>query len=179
MAQKIAPYVSFCIFSFVDMYKKLEHNMPEIVPLTQNDREKLAEAMGHIGKKYGLRIQTCAEKEDYVKFGIKNSGCTTVEILEAANGVKFKTAPLGKARENCKCVQSRDIGAYDTCPNGCKYCYANKNPEIALQNIKNHNQNSPILIGEITKEDIIKDGAQKSFLYGPLPNETSEQRRLF
>ena len=27
-------------------------------------------------------------------------------------------------RQGCHCVESRDIGAYDTCLNGCKYCYA-------------------------------------------------------
>ena len=171
MAQKISPHVGFCIFSFVDMYKKLEQNMPEIIPLTQCDREKLLEAFGAAGKKFGLKIQTCAEKEDFERYGIANSGCVTAEILEAANGVKFKTASFGKARENCKCIQSRDIGAYDACLNGCKYCYANKNPKIALENIKNHNPNSPILIGEIKKEDDIKNGAQKSFLeplvFGP------------
>ena len=34
MAEKIAPLVYRCIFSFVDMYKKVEENMPEIIPLT-------------------------------------------------------------------------------------------------------------------------------------------------
>ena len=31
-------------------------------------------------------------------------------------------------RQGCHCIETRDIGAYDTCPNGCKYCYANKTP---------------------------------------------------
>ena len=34
MAKEIAPYVDRCIFSFVEMYKKLETNMPEIIPLS-------------------------------------------------------------------------------------------------------------------------------------------------
>lgn len=43
MASHLAPYVNFCVFSFVEMYKRLEYNMPELIPLTDRDKEKLAE----------------------------------------------------------------------------------------------------------------------------------------
>ncbi|MCA9786197.1 MAG: DUF1848 family protein, partial [Candidatus Cloacimonetes bacterium] len=35
-------------------------------------------------------------------------------------------------REQCACHASRDVGTYDSCPHGCLYCYANRNPERAL-----------------------------------------------
>ena len=54
MASHLAPYVNFCVFSFVEMYKRLEYNMPELIPLTDRDKEKLAEGMGAIARKYGL-----------------------------------------------------------------------------------------------------------------------------
>ena len=41
MAEKISPYISFCIFSFVELYKKLDRNMPEIIPFTPADKETL------------------------------------------------------------------------------------------------------------------------------------------
>lgn len=39
MADAFAPYIDRSIFSFVEMYKKLETNMPEIIPLTERDQE--------------------------------------------------------------------------------------------------------------------------------------------
>ncbi len=41
MAEKLAPHVDRCIFSFVEMYKKLEYNMPELIPLTQATKTAL------------------------------------------------------------------------------------------------------------------------------------------
>jgi hypothetical protein len=41
LAERISPLVYRCIFSFVDMYKKVEDNMPEIIPLTDDDKKRL------------------------------------------------------------------------------------------------------------------------------------------
>ena len=59
MAKQIAPYVQRCIFSFVEMYKKLDYNMPEIIPFTREDKLNIAEAIGKIAKENNLYIQTC------------------------------------------------------------------------------------------------------------------------
>ena len=77
MAKEITPYVDRCIFSFVEMYKKLQTNMPELIPMTEEDKKELAKGMGKIAKKYGLYLQTCAAKEKYEEFGIHDSGCTS------------------------------------------------------------------------------------------------------
>lgn len=165
MAKELSPYVSFCIFSFVEMYKKLEKNMPEIIPFTPNNKHKILYGFGEIAKKYNLKIQTCADSQDYSQYGISHSGCITTEILSNALNVKFKKLPHNGNRKNCKCMPSRDIGAYNTCPNGCKYCYANSSPEIAKKNFQKHNPHSPILIGEITKEDKLIECKQESFIH--------------
>ncbi len=164
MAEKLSPYTAFCIFSFVEMYKKLEKNMPEIIAFSDDAKKEILTGIGEISKKNNLRVQTCAGKEDYSKYGIMQSGCITSEILSAANNLSFKKLPHKGNRKNCKCMPSRDIGAYDTCPNGCKYCYANRNPQIAYKNMKLHNTDSPILIGDIKDTDIIVEGKQESFL---------------
>lgn len=164
IAGKVAPYIDRCIFSFVEMYKKLETNMPEIIPFTEKSKNEIAELLGKIAAKYGIRIQTCGTNGDYSRFGISSSGCATLEILGNANGCEFKDIKHKGLREGCHCIESRDIGAYDTCLNGCKYCYANKSPQKARDNFKFHNPNSPLLLGELLPADEVIQGNQKMFL---------------
>ena len=164
MASVLAPSLDRCIFSFVEMYKKLAVNMPELIPLTEQDKETLAEGLGAIAKKYGIYLQTCGTNGDYTRYGIHSSGCMTLEILGQANGIKFKSLKHKGIREGCHCIESRDIGAYDTCMNGCKYCYANKNPRKAFENYKLHNPKSALLLGELKPTDTVTQGVQRSFL---------------
>ena len=105
MASEIAPLVYRCIFSFVDMYKKVEENMPEIIPLTEEDKVKLLKGIGEISEKYNLYTQSCATNDSYAKYGIHAAGCTTREILEQAHGVVYKNvkASLPKiGRASCR-----------------------------------------------------------------------------
>ena len=48
MARELAPYVDRCIFSFVEMYKKLETNMSETILMNDEDKIRLAEGMGKL-----------------------------------------------------------------------------------------------------------------------------------
>lgn len=164
MAKELSPFVNRCIFSFVEMYKKLETNMPELIALTEEDKNILAKGMGEIAERYGLYLQTCGTNGDYSKYNIHPSGCMTLDMLGKANGIKFRELKHKGMRQGCHCMESRDIGAYDTCMNGCKYCYANKRPEKAFENYKYHNPHSPLLLGNLKENDILQDGSQKSFL---------------
>lgn len=164
IAKQIAPYVQRCIFSFVEMYKKLDYNMPEIIPFTENDKIEILKGLGEISKKYNLYTQTCGTDETNEKYGIHVSGCTTPEILEKANNVKYRTIKAKPMRKGCHCIPSRDIGAYDTCLNGCKYCYANRRPDLAKENIKIHDKNSPLLLGNIRATDKITESKINSLI---------------
>lgn len=164
MAKELAPYIDRCIFSFVEIYKKVEFNMPEIIPLSIADMNALAKGMGAVANKYGIFLQTCGTDKSFAQYGIHQSGCITLDILGNANNLKFKALKHKGMRHGCHCIESRDIGAYDTCLNGCKYCYANQSPKKALENFKFHDPASPLLLGHIKPEDTITQGAQKSFL---------------
>lgn len=164
MAQTLAPYIDRCVFSFVEMHKKLKTKMPELIPLTQQDMNTLAEGLDAVAAKYGIFLQTCGTKGDFTGYGIHASGCMTLDILGNANQIQFRNLKHRGTRQGCLCIESRDIGAYNTCLNGCKYCYANKNPEKAFENYQYHTPASPLLLGNITPEDTVTQSPQKSFL---------------
>lgn len=163
MAAKLSPYIDRCIFSFVEMYKKLAYNMPEIIPLSAEDKQTLAQGLGAIAKQNGIFIQTCGTTSDFSRYNIHASGCITLDILGNSNGLTFRKLKHKGNRPGCHCMESRDIGAYDTCLNGCKYCYANKNPQKAFANYKYHDPSSPLLLGVVQPDDSIIQGAQKTF----------------
>lgn len=169
MAKALSPHIDRCIFSFVETHtrgtsrKRLENNVPGFIPLLRKDREALAQELGRIAEKYGIYLQTCGAGEDYSAWNIHSSGCMTLDILGNANQISFKNLKHKGARQGCHCIESRDIGAYDTCLNGCKYCYANRNPRKVLENYQSHDKASPLLTGEIRPGDTIIQGLQKSF----------------
>ena len=78
-------------------------------------------------------------------------------MLGKANGVEFRNLKHKGMRRGCHCIGSRDIGAYDTCMNGCRYCYANRNPRKAFENHKLHDPESPRLLGTLNDGDTISD----------------------
>ena len=173
MSEKLSPYIDRCIFSFVEMYKKLKTNMPEIILLTQEDKDEIAKNIGLIAQKNKILLQTCATLENYEKYNIIQSGCITAEILGTANGVTFSNIKHSGNRKGCRCMENRNIGDYDTCPNGCKYCYANQNPQIAKKNYEKHNADSPLILGGLNPTDEISQSSQRSFLI------KYEQQKLF
>ena len=147
MARELAPFVDKCIFSFVEMYRKLAVNMPELRPVLPAQRQELAAGLGAIAARYGLPLQICGTDQDFSRFGIRPSGCMTLETLGKANGVVFKERAHRGMRPGCHCIEARDIGAYDSCPNGCRYCYANTDPRLAQKNYCLHDPASPFLLG--------------------------------
>lgn len=166
MAGILSPFIDRCLFGFVENHKKLEHNMPDLIPLTEHDRDALAKGFGSIAKKHGIILQTCETNGDYSHYGIHSSGCITLDILGNANCIRFKELKHKGTRPGCHRIENRDIGAYDSCMNGCKYCYANKDPQKTYENHKRHDHTSPLLLGEIKPDDTIIQGIQKSFRKG-------------
>ncbi|MCM1020769.1 MAG: DUF1848 domain-containing protein [Muribaculum sp.] len=48
--------------------------------------------------------------------------------------------------KNCGCMLSKDISAYNTCPQGCAYCYAKITPQSAIASYLRNNPDNDSII---------------------------------
>ena len=175
IANSLSDYTTEAIISFIDLYEKTKRNFPKAREVTKDERLKLGKEFAQIGKKNNITIKTCVEGTELDKFGIDSSGCMTKEVIERAIN-KNLNIPKQKARNGeCYCLLNNDIGEYNTCAHGCLYCYANSNKRLVKRNLKLHDPKSPILIGEIKEDDIIKEMKQKSLII----NDSTRQTKLF
>jgi len=151
-------YVNHIIISFIDDYKNVRKNMNvlKIKEFTDKDYEEIGKSFSTSASKYGITVQTCAEKINLVEYGFIKGECLSHTRAFKLTGKTYNT---WKARKNinCRCVETVDIGTYNTCKHLCKYCYANFDEKTIDNNIKKHNPNSSLLIGELQYDDIIKE----------------------
>lgn len=166
ICKTINPYCNTIIISFIDLYKKVIQNFKNVKEVSEHEKEVICQAFVNIAKQYNIHIKTCCEGEEFKKYGIDVSGCQTKEVLEKAiKKVLIIPKNVHSIREGCNCLIGHDIGQYDTCNHQCKYCYACNNTQKVLENMKNHDPNSPILIGHLREDDQIIEVKQKSYLF--------------
>lgn len=124
--------------SFVDFYAKTKRNARalNIRKINNNEIIELAGEMAVIAKENHLNIETCAEQVDLKALGITHGSCINKDLMEQLAGCKLK------------------------------YCYANFNEEQVKASVKLYNVNSPLLCGDIGKDDKITERKVKSMREG-------------
>lgn len=164
IAKKLSGYTNKCVISFVDIYEKIKRNMESIqsFPLTEERLYAFAGKLYNIAKQNHMIIASCAESIDLSSCGIEHNSCIDKGLIEKITGFKIKSAKDKNQREPCGCIESIDIGAYNTCKNGCKYCYANFNRQSVIKNIEKYDVNSPLLCGTVSENDKITEKKSSS-----------------
>lgn len=125
-------HVERCIFSFPMLYGKVKRSFAKFegmhgIKIFDPDLEtriSLACELAEIAEGHGIKMITCCG--DYLIGGkIEKAHCVDGKLIEELfPGVGF-SGRRKPSRKECGCTESTDIGAYDTCPHGCVYCYAN------------------------------------------------------
>lgn len=171
IAKRLEGYTDTCVISFVDLYKKTQRNLRDTTAREPSFKEmvEIATQLILIAHKHGINIQTCAEEIALETVGIKHGKCIDNVLIEDLLGVKLVVSKDPNQRKECGCVQSIDIGEYNTCAHGCKYCYANFKDEVVAANRTAHNPKSPLLVGNIGPEDKVTERKLFSFIKVPEP----------
>jgi len=165
MAEELCNYTRKVTISFVDEnYRGVKHHMSTLAlsPLSTETQVELASHLAGIAQSHGLAMDACAEKVDLRRFGIEHARCIDDRLFEKLLGSRHDIHRDKNQRPQCRCAASIDIGMYNTCLNGCLYCYANYNPRTVARNSAKHNPLSPLLFGELSSEDVIIERGVKS-----------------
>jgi Domain of unknown function (DUF1848) len=158
LAASLDGYTERCIISFIEMYKKCQRNMAPLTPadISLEERLKLLQDLRDIAGNHHIRLQSCAATEEH-RSVIAPGKCIDGELLARCFGTTLHVVKDKHQRSACGCTTSIDIGAYHSCPHGCLYCYANNNPTIARRNFTAHDPDSPLLLGNLGPDDVVKD----------------------
>ena len=164
IAEALAGRTRRVVISFLDDYEKTKRNMKgiNIHGLTKEKMRRLAHSFAVIAGRYGMEIQTCAEKIDLSEYGITHGACIDREYIEHLLGCRLRAGKYHGQRPECRCMESVEIGSYHTCRNGCRYCYANFSDGRVQARIRDFDVDSPILCGKMEPEDRITERKMKT-----------------
>ena len=157
LASSLCGYTEKCVISFVDSYShnKNEINEAGVDRITKKDLTDFCKKLSYIADSFGMKIGTCAEVVDLEECGIEHNKCVDPKYIEEIIGVPIKAKKDGTQRESCGCIESIDIGSYNTCLNGCKYCYACKNRNVLMKNFSRYDPDSPLLCDSLSGNESI------------------------
>lgn len=158
LAGSIAPYTEKCTLSFLDYYAKIRSQLQsrDIYSPSETQREDIVCGFSEIARDMGIYLDMCAEPGDFTKFGVTAARCIDAERLKRLGAKNVKELKDKNQRPECGCARSVDIGAYNTCLNGCIYCYANSGGR-AEKNYAAHDVQAPVIIGELRGDERIRE----------------------
>lgn len=139
LADALAGIVDEVVVSFAQLYAKSARNLAKAgiawrVPDPQEQAALVAD-LGAIAAERAIGLALCTQPELAAAAGIPGARCIDAARLAEVAGRPIAAATKGN-RPGCLCAQSRDIGAYDSCVHGCRYCYAVADHEAVQRRLR-------------------------------------------
>lgn len=144
------------VISFLDLYRKMKNRENKNDPFREVTKEEIYELsieFVNIAKQHHMTVMTCSEEISLDHLGIVHGCCIDKSKIEELVGYKLKAKKDNNQRSACGCMQSIDIGSYDTCPSGCIYCYATETKNHVENNRKCYDIHSELLCDSISITD--------------------------
>ena len=157
ITQALRGYTHRCVISFVDSYAGSRDRMSALAWNEKSiaDLSAFLSEMVAVAADNGMTLSTCAEKVDLAQYGIKHNSCIDKELIEQILDCSIKITKDKNQRKECDCMESIDIGTYNTCRNGCLYCYANYSDAEFRSNSMCYDSYEPLLCGRVGSQDRI------------------------
>lgn len=140
--------------SFLEPYRKTTRNLDRAAERAgfawtiagEDDKRALLGDLAATAADHGMALTLCTQPALDGVAGTAPARCVDAARLSAVAGRPIAARTKGN-RPGCLCAESRDIGAYDTCPHGCVYCYAVRNRDTALRRYQDHDPAGEFLAG--------------------------------
>ncbi|HUC63405.1 MAG TPA: DUF1848 domain-containing protein [Alphaproteobacteria bacterium] len=152
LADALAGAVDEVVISFAQIYRKTKRNLDAAAHAhgfswrdpASEEKCALAAELAARARARGMVLSLCAQP-DYLGPGIEPARCIDPRRLADVAGCPIEV-PVKGNRPGCLCAASRDIGAYDSCAQGCVYCYAVASRAAAKRRLAGHDPDAEYLI---------------------------------
>jgi len=144
LAQALRGSVDEVVLSFAQLYAKTRRNLDAAGRRhgfawrdpPEDEKRDLIARLAEIAAGEGMAATLCAQPSLVSGF-VRPAACIDAGRLSDVAGQPIAAKRKGN-RPGCDCYESRDIGAYDACAQGCVYCYAVSSQARAKAHIKAH-----------------------------------------
>lgn len=145
LAHSLEGQVDEVVLSFAQIYRKTARNLAAAGLVWRDpEAEEKQQALARfrdIAAERGMRLTLCTQPD----LPGEAARCIDAARLSDLAGRPIAARTKGN-RPGCLCAESRDIGAYDSCPHGCVYCYAVGSRSAAKRNYQAHDPDGEFLI---------------------------------
>jgi hypothetical protein len=159
LAQELDGAVDEVIVSWCQIYRKTARNLDAAARASgftwrdpeDDEKRALLARLAAIAAGHGMRLSLCGQP------GLRTESVGEARCIDADRLSRIAGAPLAirhhAHRKQCGCWASRDIGAYDSCTQGCAYCYAVNSSAVAKRRRAGHDPRAAFLIPATGKPD--------------------------